>query len=94
MYARECPDCRSLWPYEGEFVDCPQCEKSTRVVAKRPMTPRQANFRMYAIRFEREYQERERAREARGEKSPEDLGREQAAKDLAEIRELEARFRG
>lgn len=94
MYSRECGECRSLWPYETDYVDCPQCEVSTRVVAKRSMTAQQAKFRLRAIEFERGYQERERAREARGEPSPEDIGREQAAKDWAEILELEARLRG
>lgn len=93
MYARECPECRSLWAYENEFVTCPQCQVKTRVVAKRPMTPRQSKFRLRAIEFERQYQDRERRREARGERSPEELGREQAARDVAEIRRLEEQLR-
>lgn len=90
MYARECPECHSLWPYESEYLDCPQCEKTTRCVAKRPMTPRAANARKAAIHFERWYQDRERARESRGEPSPEDRGRAQAELDLDEVRRLEA----
>jgi hypothetical protein len=58
------------------------------------MTPRAANKRLRGIEFERMYSEREAARDAAGDPSPEELGREQAAKDWAEILELEARLRG
>ena len=91
-FARLCPDCKSLWPSESEFFECPQCEVKTLSVQQRPMTTRDANRRLRGIAFEREYMEREREREARGEPSPEDRGREDAARDLAEIRDLERRL--
>ena len=94
VYSRVCPDCRSQWPYENEYRSCPQCEGDTRVEAKRPMTPRPAKVRLDAIEFERLYQERERAREARGEPSPEDIGRRQAIEARAEMRRLEGLLRG
>lgn len=94
MYSRVCPDCRSQWPYENEYRSCPQCEVDTRVEAKRPMTPRAANLRLRGIEFERWYMDREMAREARGEPSPEDIGRRQAIEDRAEMRRLEGLLRG
>lgn len=90
MYSRVCPECRSQWPYENEYRSCPQCEVDTRVEAKRPMTPRAANLRLRGIEFERWYMDREMAREARGEPSPEDRGKAQADLDLDEVRRLEA----
>lgn len=89
MYAQECPDCRTLWPEGGRFKLCPQCEVKTRCVAKRPIPPRNADARVAAINFERFYMRRDREREARGEPSPEDLGRLDAARDREEIRRLE-----
>ena len=88
MYSRECPECRSLWPYETEYVSCPQCEVDTRCVAKRSMTPRQANLRLRGIEFERWYMNREREREARGEPSPEEKGRAEAEEILELDRQL------
>lgn len=85
-FARECPDCRSLWPSESDFFKCPQCGVDTRTVQKRPMTSRDATRRLRGIEFERWYQERERNRVGL---SPENRGREQAARDLEEIRRLE-----
>lgn len=58
------------------------------------MTTRDANRRKLGIEFERAYMRREAEREARGEPSPEDQGRAQAAKDIAEIRRLEEQLRG
>jgi len=88
-FARLCPDCKSLWPSESDFFECPGCGVKTLSVQQRPMTTLDANRRLRGIEFEREYQARERDREARGEPSPEDVGRAQAAEDIAEIRRLE-----
>jgi hypothetical protein len=90
--AHQCPQCRSLWP--TDYADCVQCGVGCVAVNERPMTVRQARSRESAILFERFYAEREAARDAAREPSPEELGREQAAREWAEILELEARLRG
>ena len=90
--AHQCPTCKSLWP--SDYAECVQCGVKCVAVNKRPMTVRQARSRESAILFERFYAEREAARDESKEPSPEELGREQAAKDWAEILELEARLRG
>jgi predicted RNA-binding Zn-ribbon protein involved in translation (DUF1610 family) len=91
MYARECQGCGWHWPHDNEFRDCPQCGKMTRVsTVARAMSGEQAKRTVRAIEFERYCGRRDQEREARGEPSPEDLGRLDAERDLAEVRRLES----
>lgn len=90
MYARECGGCGWRWPYDNEYRECPQCCKATKVaLVPSAMNAEQAKRTVRAIEFERYCGRRDQEREARGEPSPEDMGREDAARDLAEIRRLE-----
>lgn len=95
VYSRLCDKCGWNWPYDNDFRECPQCGTVTRVsMVARAMSREQAKKTVRAIEFERFCGRRDQEREARGEPSPEDKGREDAARDLAEIRALEDMVRG
>ena len=95
MYARLCDKCGWHWPNDKLYRSCPQCLTVTRVsVVASAMNAEQAKKTVRAIEFERFCGRRDQEREARGEPSPEDLGRLDAARDLAEIRAKEDAVRG
>lgn len=86
--AASAPPARPRWP-EG-FAACPICERLTRIVVG--LEPTRTRREALELQFRRYCEEREVRRIAEGEIAPEGLGRREARKLIAELRELERRY--
>lgn len=96
MAAMLCPVCRTRWPHDAEFRECPRCEK--RCEPRPGMDPQaslaEARSEARRMRFERFYARREVERTERGEPTPEEIGEREAREEIAVMRRLEQELRG
>ncbi len=81
MASRACASCEVNWPVSG-FGICPVCHSPTHYSRSRAISATQVDSMVKAMKFERFYEKLERERIDRGEPSPEELGSEDARREL------------
>jgi hypothetical protein len=78
---RTCPSCQTNWPISGYGL-CPVCRTPTRYGTDRAIPSTDIDRTVKALKFERYYSQRESERVKRGDPSPEELGTQDALKQL------------
>ena len=78
---RTCRTCQTNWPISGYGL-CPVCRTPTHYATERSIPSGDVERTINALKFERFYEAREAERIRRGDPSPEELGSNDAIRQL------------